>query len=71
MKRVTLNIPDNEFEFFAQLLKKFKYKEISAQSIDIPEDIKKLVIERKKSAIKSDYIDSNLLKKKLNKKYGL
>lgn len=69
MKQVTLNIPDNEFEFFMALVQKFKYK-AAENDQTIPKEVKELVVKRKKSAKSGDYMTVTQSNKKLKKKYG-
>lgn len=69
MKQVTLNIPDKEFDFFMELVQKFKYK-ASENDNTIPEEVKELVVKRKKSAKSGDYMTVSESNKKLKKKYG-
>ena len=70
MKQVILNIPDAEFDFFMSLIQKFNYTATEAKDITIPEEVKKLVDQRRKSARKSDYITVAQSNQKLKRKYG-
>jgi hypothetical protein len=70
MKQVTLHIPDSEFDFFMQLIQKFKYKTSKAENISIPEEVKLLVDKRRRSAKASDYTSISKSNQKLKKKYG-
>ncbi len=65
MKQVTLQIPDKEYEFFIQLLKKFNEVKIKEADFLIPEKHKELVRDRRRTAKKSDFIDWNVAKKSL------
>jgi hypothetical protein len=56
MKQVTLNIPDRDYDFFIELLKKFNFIKIKEADFVIPEEHKKLVRERRKTAGKNDFI---------------
>jgi len=49
MKQIILNIPDNNYEFFMELMKKLDF-EYTDQESEIPEEIKKMVLERKKNS---------------------
>jgi len=71
MKQVTLHIPDNEFDFFMELVKKFKYKTAETAIYSIPEEVKKLVEDRRKSAKSTDYLTTAESNLKLKKKYGI
>ena len=69
MAVITVNIPDKELDLFLKFLDKLKYKP-SLINDEIPDEIQKLVLNRKKTAKAKDYIsvkDSNNL---LKKKYG-
>jgi len=67
MKQITLNIPDKEYDFFVQLMKKFSFIKIKETDFEIPEEHKKLMIERKKNADKSKNVKWNDIKNQ----YGL
>lgn len=68
MKQVTLNIPDKEYDFFMQLLKKFTSIKVKKEAdFVIPESHKQLVRERRKNSKESDLVKWNDVKKS----YGL
>jgi len=67
MRQLTLNIPDKEYDFFMQLLKKFDSIKIKEEDFEIPEEHKKLVRERRKNSKESDLVKWNDIKKS----YGL
>lgn len=62
MKQITLNIPDNEFEFFMKLVQKFNYKTAEATDFSIPEDHKALVRERIKNSKENELLDWDTIK---------
>ena len=67
MAVITVNIPDKELDLFLKFLDKLKYKP-SLINDEIPAEIQKLVLNRKKTAKAKDYIsvkDSNNLLKNL------
>lgn len=47
MKHITIQIPENKYSFFMELLKSFKYVKIEEETI-IPEEHKDMVRERSK-----------------------
>jgi hypothetical protein len=67
MRQLTLNIPDKEYDFFLQLLKKFNFVKIKETDFEIPEEHKKLVIERRKNEDKTKQVKWNDVKHQ----YGL
>jgi hypothetical protein len=46
MKQVVLNIPDTNYEFFMELMKKLNFTPVEEDDADIPEEVKKMVIDR-------------------------
>ena len=54
MKQVTLNIPEHQLEFFLQLVNKLGFE--MTENLDIPEEHKKIVRERIKTANPADLI---------------
>lgn len=70
MKQITLNIPDNEFDFFMKLIQKFNYKTAEPDDFVVPDEIKKLVDNRRQTAKASDYITRKQSKEKIKSKYG-
>ena len=46
MKQVILNIPDVNYDFFMELMKKLDFISIESENEEIPEDVKRKVIER-------------------------
>lgn len=57
MKQVTLQIPDKEYDFFLNLLKKFNFIKIKEADFIIPEAHKELVRNRIATAKKSDFVE--------------
>ncbi len=62
MKQVTLNIPDNEFDFFMKLIQKFNYKTTEPSAYSIPEQHKSLVRDRIKSSNDAELLDWDKVK---------
>lgn len=50
MRQVILNIPDSNYEFFIELIKKLNIGEIESEDAEIPEEVKKMVLERKRTS---------------------
>lgn len=59
MKQIVLNIPDNKYPFFKELIKNFDFVKVEDEDWVIPEEHKKIVRERIK---KSEKDPSRLLK---------
>lgn len=66
MKQVTLDIPDNKYQFFMELIQSLDF--VQLDEIDIPEEHKSLVRERIRSAKPEDFISWEVARKKLVKK---
>ena len=49
MRQVILNIPDSNYEFFIELIKKLNLGEIESEDEEIPEEVKKMVLERQRT----------------------
>lgn len=67
MTTVTLNIPDNEVDFFMTLVKKFNYQSISTD-VKISDEMKTLLDNRRHSSKEEQYIPWNVAKKQLQYK---
>lgn len=67
MTTVTLNIPDNEVDFFMTLVKKFNYQSISPD-VKISDEMKTLLDNRRLSSKEEQYIPWNVAKKQLQYK---
>jgi hypothetical protein len=67
MTTVTLNIPDNEVDFFMTLVKKFNYQSISPD-VKISDEMKTLLDDRRNSSREEQYIPWNVAKKQLQYK---
>jgi hypothetical protein len=65
MKTITLNIPDNEFDFFIKLIEKFNYEKISDEII-ITSEIKNILDERRVTTPNENYLVWNEAKKGLH-----
>jgi len=66
MKEVTLKIPDKNFPFFMELIKKLGFIEMESKDIDVPEHHKKIIDKRLKALKKEDLLDWNKVKDDFN-----
>ncbi len=64
MNQITLNIPDNEIDFFMKLIEKFNYETV-INDFTISNEIKKLLDERRETSKSEDFIPWNEAKKRL------
>jgi len=72
MKQVTLNIPDKEYSFVLQLLKKLGSITITEKDLAIPEEHKNLIRQRRNSAKETDLVKWKDARKSLGlRKNGL
>ena len=70
MQQFTLNIPDKEVDFFLKLVQKFNYKSSSNTDVVITKKQMDMVVERRKTAKKTDFISAKESSQKLKNKYG-
>jgi hypothetical protein len=72
MTKVTLEIPDNELEFFTTVANKFNYYiEIEDEIGEIPMEVQKIMIERKKNTKIEDMISWDTIREEIRKDYGI
>ena len=64
MKQVTVNVPESKLNFFLQLLDSLGLSS-SEKDITIPEEHKKIVRERIKTAKSKDYVEWDKVKGKI------
>ena len=62
MKEITLKIPEKNFAFFMELVKKLGFVEIEDTNIEVPEHHKKIIKERLKKLQKEDLLEWNKVK---------
>lgn len=62
MKEITLKIPEKNFPFFMELVKKLGFVKIEDNSIEVPEHHKKIIKERLKKLKKEDLLEWNKVK---------
>lgn len=70
MKQIVLNVPDKDYEFVLQLVKRFNFK-FKETSEEIPDSVKKLLDERKAKSKKEDFLTISQFKRKVKSKYGI
>lgn len=64
MTQVTLNIPDNEFNFFMKLIEKFNY-ETEINEFEFSQQIKDVLDDRRNTSISDDFISWEEVKKQI------
>lgn len=64
MNQVTLNIPDNEIDFFMKLIEKFNYDAI-INDFSFTQEMKNMLDDRKKTSKNEDFISWKIAKKQL------
>lgn len=65
MKQITLNIPENELNFFMKLIEKFNYETV-VNDISISKQMKNILDERRKTSKKEDFIPWEEVKNKIS-----
>ena len=65
MKQVILNIPDSNYDFFIELMKKLNFNPIDSSDDEIPEDIQQKVLERVKHSNREELLTWQEVKSKL------
>jgi hypothetical protein len=69
MKQVVLDVPDNKWNFFLELVKSLRFIKLHGdEDAVIPEEHKKIVRERMRTAKKDDFVEWKTIKKKYNLK---
>lgn len=64
MKQITLNIPENELNFFMKLIDKFNYETV-VNDMSISQEMKSVLDERRKTSKTIDFIPWNEAKNKI------
>lgn len=64
MTQITLNIPDNELDFFLKLIEKFNYEPL-INDFSMNQEMKDLVDERRQSSVNEDYVEWEIVKKQI------
>ena len=65
MKQVILNIPDNNYEFFMELMKKLNFITTDQEETQVPEDVKKMVMDRLNNSKRENLVTWEEAKTKL------
>lgn len=65
MKQITLNIPDNELNFFMKLIEKFNYETV-VNDMSISQEMKSVLDERRKTSKTTDFIPWDEAKNKIS-----
>ncbi|MFN3753753.1 hypothetical protein [Flavobacterium sp.] len=64
MTQITLNIPDNELDFFLKLIEKFNYETIITD-FSMTQEMKNLLDERRQTTEKENFVPWEEAKKQL------
>ena len=64
MTQVTLNIPDNEFNFFMKLIEKFNYV-TEINEFEFSQHMKDVLDERRNTSVSDDFIPWEEVKKQI------
>jgi hypothetical protein len=64
MTQITLNIPDNELDFFLKLIEKFNYEPL-INDFSMNQEMKDLLDERRATSKNEDYISWEVVKKQI------
>lgn len=65
MTQVTLNIPDNEFNFFMKLIEKFNY-DSDIKEFEFSQEMKDVLDNRRETSLKDNFIPWHEVKSKIN-----
>ena len=69
MKQVILNIPDSNYEFFMELMKKLNFTAIDSAE-EIPKEVQEMVLERQRTSKREDMLTWEEAKAKLKFKWN-
>jgi hypothetical protein len=65
MKQVILNIPDSNYEFFIELMKKLNFTIADSSEEEIPKEVQEMVLERLRTSKREDMLTWEEAKAKL------
>jgi hypothetical protein len=65
MKQVILNIPDGNYDFFMELLKKLNFTAIETSDEEIPKEVQEMVLERLRTSKRENLVTWEDVKSKL------
>jgi hypothetical protein len=68
MKQVILNIPDSNYDFFMELMKKLNFESVDSEDEVIPDEVKEMVLERKRTFNRDTALTWEEAQKKLTHK---
>ena len=70
MKQLILDIPEQDFELFLQLIKRFNFKFKEADPDVVPDHVKLMLDKRKADSDETRLLTVEQLKEKVRSKYG-
>lgn len=65
MKQVILNIPDSNYDFFIELMKKLNFTFEDSDDEEIPKEVQEMVLERLRTSKREDMVTWEEAKAKL------
>ena len=65
MKQVILNIPDSNYDFFIELMKKLNFTVADSSEEEIPKEVQEMVLERLRTSKREDMLTWEEAKVKL------
>jgi hypothetical protein len=68
MKRITIDIEEDKAAFFEQLMNQLNFVKVQGSDFDIPEEHKKIVLDRIKNTREEEFLKWNDVKDKFRTK---
>lgn len=65
MKQVILNIPDSNYDFFMELMKKLNFTTVDESVEEIPKEVQEMVLERLRTSKRENLVTWEEVKSKL------
>ncbi len=65
MKQVVLNIPDSNYEFFMELMKKLNFITVDSNDEEVPKEVQEMVLERLRTSKREELVTWEEVKSKL------
>lgn len=65
MKQVILNIPDSNYDFFMELMKKLNFTTADTSEEEIPKEVQEMVLERLRTSKRENLVTWEEVKLKL------
>ena len=56
MKQVVLNIPDSNYEFFMELMKKLNFITVDSNDEEVPKEVQEMVLERLRTSKREELV---------------